>query len=80
MAVNGGHDGTKKGPNWGHVTFYRFWPDLKNNYKTIEKRRTNGSTITRPHPLPQAKLWTLGPQSKEFGGRHTQKTFSALIN
>ena len=21
MAVNGGHGGTKKGPNWGHVTF-----------------------------------------------------------
>ena len=20
MAVNGGHAGTKKGPNWGHVT------------------------------------------------------------
>ena len=20
MAVNGGHVGTKKGPNWGHVT------------------------------------------------------------
>ena len=25
MAVNGGHAGTKKGPNWGHVT-----PDFKN--------------------------------------------------
>ena len=22
MVVNGGHAGTKKGPNWGHVTFY----------------------------------------------------------
>ena len=30
MAVNGGHAGTKKGPNWGHVTKIRngqneFW-------------------------------------------------------
>ena len=24
MAVNGGHAGTKKGPNWGHVSFGYF--------------------------------------------------------
>ena len=25
MAVNGGHAGTKKGPNWGHVFFSYGW-------------------------------------------------------
>ena len=28
MAVNGGRVGTKKGPNWGHVTFTYLTKDV----------------------------------------------------
>ena len=35
MAVNGGHAGTKKGPNWGHVKECPDFASTESEYVTI---------------------------------------------
>ena len=67
MAVNGGHTGTKKGPNWGHVkkTKYQGCPCSSGRSKPWKKWGENTPNTKELEFLEQDKTTKLNPAKKE---------------
>ena len=59
MAVNGGHAGTKKGPNWGHVNERRVQTTANMKYNCTPLCAAPRSTLCRArhNPEPRSEVW-----------------------
>ena len=55
MAVNGGHAGTKKGPNWGHVIFTVFDQNRAKMVENEQKLGVQETVLLVNHALARGK-------------------------